>query len=206
MLWSLSRGSSGPRPKISSRISRASRSRSAKLSGTASLFTRLRMRISTSSRAVSLLVRPNFSRSRRSRIFRCRSALTCWYSPRSNVGEFGMGSLHRPEQRPGGPFYLIVVLRQNRCQAAEGPRDLGIALLHDRDATIDRARDRKIVIWNFPEQSHPGGRLRFLFLEADHLPVPVEYEFNPLPAVRLTQILHDAGGAPKRRHVSVRHE
>jgi hypothetical protein len=41
MVGSLSSGSSGPRPKISSRISRESCSRSAKLSGTASLFTEL---------------------------------------------------------------------------------------------------------------------------------------------------------------------
>ena len=39
MVGSLSRGSSGPRPKISSRISRERRSRSAKLRGTASLLT-----------------------------------------------------------------------------------------------------------------------------------------------------------------------
>ena len=90
MLGSLSRGSSGPRPKISSRISRASRSRSAKLRGTASLLTVLRIRSSTSSRAALLGVRPNFSRSRRSRILRWRSALTCWYSVRSKVCKFAM--------------------------------------------------------------------------------------------------------------------
>ena len=78
MLGSLSSGSSGPRPKISSRISRDNCSRSAKLSGTASLFTELRIRMRTSSRAESPVVRPSFSRSRRSRILRCRSALTCW--------------------------------------------------------------------------------------------------------------------------------
>ncbi len=93
---SLSKGSSGPSPKISSRISRARRSRSAKLSGTASLLTVLRISSRTSSRAVSPGERPSFSRSKRSRILRCRSALTCWYSAFSKACKFAM-------RLPGAP-------------------------------------------------------------------------------------------------------
>ena len=93
MVGSLRSGSNGPRPKISSRISRARRSRSAKLSGTASLFTVLRITISTSSRAASPGVLPSFSRFRRSRILRCRSDLTCWYSLRSKVCKLPMNIL-----------------------------------------------------------------------------------------------------------------
>ena len=90
MVGSLRSGSSGPRPKISSRISRDNCSRSAKLRGTASLLTELRIRTRTSSRAESPVERPSFSRSRRSRILRCRSALTCWYSLRSKACRLAM--------------------------------------------------------------------------------------------------------------------
>jgi hypothetical protein len=67
------------RAKISSRISRAKRSRSAKLRGTGSLFTEWRIRPLTSSRAASQLIPPSFSRSSWLRIFRRRSVFTCWY-------------------------------------------------------------------------------------------------------------------------------
>src|SRR5213080_1305246 len=113
MLGSFRSGSSGPRPKISSRISRERRSRSAKLRGTASLLTVLRMSSNTSSRAASLGVRPSFSRSSRSRILRWRSALTCWYSARSKVCKFGIDKLRvsaylHGRGRPRLPKFLTV--------------------------------------------------------------------------------------------------
>src|SRR5258705_8584670 len=151
-LGSFNRGSRGPRPKISSRISRDRRSRSAKLRGTASLFTELRIRTRTSSRAVSLLLRPNFSRSRRSRILRWRSALTCWYSVRSNACKFAMISLNRLEHRPGRALHFVVILRQRGGQTAERPRNFGVVLIPDGYAPVVGTGYRKILLGNAPQQ------------------------------------------------------
>src|SRR5579872_5996424 len=150
---SFSSGSSGPKPKISSRISRARLSRSTKLRGTASLLTVLRMRTKTSSRAVSLSVRPSFSRSSRSRILRCRSAFTCWYSVFSKDCKFAItlpDYLNRLEQRPRFSLHVEIVFRHARGQSREAASDLGVALLQQRYAPIDGGRHREIMIGDGP--------------------------------------------------------
>src|SRR6516225_885370 len=206
MLGSLSNCSSGPRPKISSRISRASRSRSAKLRGTASLLMELRISTSTSSRAVSLLVRPSFSRSRRSRILRWRSALTCWYSLRSKVCRFAIISLHRFEQRPGRALNVVVILREDRGQATESARDLGTILLHQRHAPIDRCGHSKILIGNLPQQARARSGLRVGFVEAGYLAEPVQDQLHTFTPGILSQELDDPRRAPQRCYIGVRNQ
>src|SRR5882762_10962647 len=206
ILGSFSRGSSGPSPKISSRISRDNRSRSAKLRGTASLFTELRIRIRTSSRAVSLLVRPSFSRSRRSRIFRWRSALTCWYSLRSNACRFAMISLNCLEHRPGGALHVIVVLRKGRGQARERARDLGVVLLHHGNPSINGARNRKVLVWNAPQQRRPGGSLGVGFVKTRYFSKTVQHQLDAFLPVGFSQELHHPCRAPQGCHVGVRHQ
>src|SRR6266576_430968 len=205
-LGSFSKGSSGPRPKISSRISRDRRSRSAKLRGTASLLTELRIRTRTSSRAVSLLLRPNFSRSRRSRILRWRSALTCWYSVRSNACKFAMISLNRLEHRPGRALHFVVILRQRGGQARERPRDFRVVLIHEGYAPVDRARYCKILVRNAPQQGGAGSRLRIGFVEAGNFSEAVEHKLDPFLAIGFTQKLDHSCGAPQGRHIGVRHQ
>src|SRR5579863_10257588 len=163
MVWSLSRGSSGPRPKISSRISRDNRSRSAKLRGITSLLTELRMRTRTSSRAESPVERPSFSRSRRSRILRCRSAFTCWYSLCSKVCRlailtqcytvlnlhrlhYTVLNLYRFEQGPVGAFHIGVVAGQFLRQSGKASGNLGVTLFHHRCAPINGGGDREVLI------------------------------------------------------------
>src|SRR5215470_13251316 len=205
-LGSFSRGSSGPRPKISSRISRDRRSRSAKLRGTASLFTELRIKTRTSSRAVSLFVRPNFSRSSRSRIFRWRSAFTCWYSVRSKVCKFGMFSLDCLEHRPGAALHVVVVLCERRSQATERLCNLGVVLIHQGDSAIDRTRYGKVLVGNPPQQTRPGSGLGVTFVKPRNLAKAVQHQLDPFLAVVFPQELHDARGAPQRRNVGMSHQ
>src|SRR5580698_8074903 len=105
MVWSLSKGSSGPRPKISSRISRESRSRSAKLRGTTSLLTELRMRTRTSSRAEFPVERPSFSRSSLEYL-PVQVGLYLLVLAALEGLQIRHKSLHRLEQRPRGSFYV----------------------------------------------------------------------------------------------------
>src|SRR6185437_5671643 len=217
-LGSLSRGSSGPNPKISSRISRARRSRSAKLSGTASLFTVFRISSRTSSRAASLGVRPNFSRSRRSRILRWRSALTCWYSVLSKVCKFAIPSnltlaqperrlaSNRLEQRPGFAFYINVVLGQDSRQPGKILGHLAIGLLHKRNSAIDGRGHCEILIGNLPQKLGSRSGLGIGFTETRDLAEAVQHQAHPLPASGLAEVLLDPGRAPQGRNIRMGHQ
>src|SRR5882672_8440222 len=218
IVGSLSKGSSGPRPKISSRISRARRSRSAKLRGTASLFTVFRISSRTSSRAASLGVRPSFSRSRRSRILRWRSALTCWYSVLSKVCKFAISSnltsaqpecgwtLNGLEQRPGFTLYVDIVLGEDGCQPGKIFAHLAICLLHERNTAIDRRRNREILIGNLPQQFGSRGGFSIGFAESSYFAKAVQHQAHPLPATSFSEVLLDPGRAPQGRNIGMGHQ
>src|SRR5580704_11801472 len=188
---SLRSGSSGPKPKISSRISRARRSRSAKLRGTASLLTVLRISKRTSSRAASFGVRPSFSKSRRSRILRWRSALTCWYSVRSKACRFAMGYLTDFKQRPGCALHRSVILGQACRQADKRTGHLGMVLLHKRYPAVDGRGHREVLIGNLPEQLDAGRSFGISFAEPWNLAKTIENQMQPLPPPGFSQILLD---------------
>src|SRR5450432_245620 len=196
MVGSLSSGSSGPRPKISSRISRASRSRSAKLRGTASLFTVLRISSRTSSRAASFGVRPSFSKSRRSRILRWRSALTCWYSVLSKACRFAMGYLTNLKQRPGRTLHRRIILGQAGCQANERTGHLGMVMLHYRHSAVNGGRHGEILIRDLPEQLDAGRRFGVGFGKSWNLSKAIEHQMQSLPSPGFPQILLDLRRAP----------
>src|ERR1019366_8605794 len=114
--------------------------------GTTSLLTALRMRTRTSSRAESPVLFPSFSRSRRSRILRCRSAFTCWYSLCSKVCRLAIKSytvlnLYRFKQGPGSAFHVDVIAREFLRQAGKTTGNVGVALLHHRAAPVDGGGD-----------------------------------------------------------------
>src|SRR5581483_614753 len=185
MVPSLSNGSSGPRPKISSRISRARRSRSAKLSGTPSVATVSRTIDKTSSRADSLEMRPSFSRFRRSRILLCSWDLICWYSvvPNKAASAIALCSYPRFKKWPllGAGNGAHSAFPQRVGQTYEGTRQLGVVVLRERAAGVDRRRHRLVVVRDLPEQLCPRRAFDLFFTEPGHFAEPVQHQADSLP-------------------------
>src|SRR6476646_1823026 len=104
--------------------------------------------------------------------------------------------LHRLEQRPCFTLYVDVVVSQDSRQAGKRFGNLGVALLHERNATVDRGRDGEVVIGDLPQKLGSRRSLGVGFSEAGNLAEAVQYQPDSLPASRLPQILLDTGGAP----------